>query len=116
MVLINNVTFGDYFYINVDVVFLRMFFCAETRNHACNTLVFVLVLQGGGGGMSSNTLMSRPGMGSVGQMGGGYAGAKDMVNNGLSPSQNQVNIHKRIVIHWWVELQLQPVSCQRTPQ
>jgi len=40
------------------------------------------------GGMSSSmTPMSRPGMES---MGGGYAGAKDMANNGLSASQNQV--------------------------
>lgn len=40
--------------------------------------------------MSSNiTPMSRPGIGS---MGGSYAGASDMVNNGLSANQNQVSI------------------------
>lgn len=39
--------------------------------------------------MSSNvTPMSRPDMES---MGGGYAGANDMANNGLSANQNQVN-------------------------
>ncbi|KAM7421244.1 hypothetical protein PAMA_015408 [Pampus argenteus] len=43
---------------------------------------------GTGGGISSDvTPMSRPGTGS---MGGGYAGANDMVNNGLSANQNQV--------------------------
>ncbi|CAJ1062699.1 replication protein A 32 kDa subunit [Xyrichtys novacula] len=41
-----------------------------------------------GGGMGSNiTPMSRPDMGG---MGGSYAGAMDMVNNGLSGNQNQV--------------------------
>lgn len=41
-----------------------------------------------GGTMDINTTpMSRPGMGN---MGGGYAGANDMVNNGLSANQNQV--------------------------
>lgn len=39
--------------------------------------------------MSSNvTPMSRPVKES---MGGGYAGANDMANNGLSANQNQVN-------------------------
>uniref|UniRef100_UPI0037E99632 replication protein A 32 kDa subunit n=1 Tax=Semicossyphus pulcher TaxID=241346 RepID=UPI0037E99632 len=41
-----------------------------------------------GGGMSSNiTPMSRP---DTGSMGGSYAGAREMVNNGLSANQNQV--------------------------
>ncbi|KAK2909998.1 replication protein A 32 kDa subunit [Channa argus] len=41
-----------------------------------------------GGGMSSNVMaILQPGMGS---MGGGYAGANDMTNNGLSANQNQV--------------------------
>lgn len=47
-----------------------------------------------GGGMTSNIAsLSRSNIGNkgtVGGMGGGYAGATDMVNNGLSPSQNQV--------------------------
>ncbi|XP_040899874.1 replication protein A 32 kDa subunit [Toxotes jaculatrix] len=44
---------------------------------------------GAGGGMSSNiTPVSRPGI--MGGMGGGYAGANDMANNGLSANQNQV--------------------------
>ncbi|XP_042281245.1 replication protein A 32 kDa subunit [Thunnus albacares] len=48
-------------------------------------------MSGAGGGMSSSvTPMSRPGMGSIGGMGGGYAGANDMTNNGLSANQNQV--------------------------
>nr|XP_020445899.1 replication protein A 32 kDa subunit [Monopterus albus] len=48
-------------------------------------------MSGAGGGMSSNlTPMSRPGMGGIDTMRGGYAGANDMVNNGLSASQNQV--------------------------
>ncbi|XP_030250039.1 replication protein A 32 kDa subunit isoform X1 [Sparus aurata] len=43
---------------------------------------------GVGGGMSSNaTPMSRSGMDN---MGGSYAGANDMTNNGLSANQNQV--------------------------
>lgn len=43
---------------------------------------------GVGGGMSSNvTSMSRSGMDN---MGGSYAGANDMTNNGLSANQNQV--------------------------
>lgn len=42
-----------------------------------------------GGGMSSNiTTMPRPVMESMG--GGGYSGANDMANNGLSANQNQV--------------------------
>lgn len=42
-----------------------------------------------GGGMSSSiTPMSRPTTGGMG--GGSYAGANDMVNNGLSANQNQV--------------------------
>lgn len=45
-------------------------------------------MSGAGGGMSSNaTPMSRPGKESPG---GSYAGANDMVNNGLSANQNQV--------------------------
>uniref|UniRef100_A0AAR2IPT0 Replication protein A C-terminal domain-containing protein n=1 Tax=Pygocentrus nattereri TaxID=42514 RepID=A0AAR2IPT0_PYGNA len=47
-------------------------------------------MAGGGGGMNSSIMpMSRPGMGSMG-MTGGYSGANAMVNNGLSPNQNQV--------------------------
>ncbi|KAG7475327.1 replication protein A 32 kDa subunit [Solea senegalensis] len=43
------------------------------------------------GGVSSNaTPLSRPATGNMGGMGGGYTGANDMVNNGLSASQNQV--------------------------
>lgn len=43
--------------------------------------------------MSSNvTSVSRPGMGSAGPITGGYAGANDMANNGLSGNQNQVSI------------------------
>ncbi|KAM7383171.1 hypothetical protein PAMP_002844 [Pampus punctatissimus] len=44
----------------------------------------------GGGISSSDKPMSRPGMESRGGMGGGYAGANDMANNGLSAHQNQV--------------------------
>lgn len=53
-------------------------------------LNFVFLQSGGvGGGMSSNaTPMSRSGMDN---MGGSYAGANDMTNNGLSANQNQVN-------------------------
>ncbi|XP_028280751.1 replication protein A 32 kDa subunit [Parambassis ranga] len=41
-----------------------------------------------GGGMSSSvTPMSRP---AIGGMGGSYAGANDMMNNGLNANQNQV--------------------------
>ncbi|XP_028435784.1 replication protein A 32 kDa subunit isoform X1 [Perca flavescens] len=49
-------------------------------------------MTGAGGGMSSGiTPMSRPGnLGNTGSMGGGYAGATDMTNNGLSTNQNQV--------------------------
>lgn len=44
-----------------------------------------------GGGVSSNdTPMSRPSVERTGGMGGGYAGANDMTNNGLSANQNQV--------------------------
>lgn len=43
--------------------------------------------------MSSDiTSMSRPGMGSMGAVTGGYAGANDMANNGLSGNQNQVSL------------------------
>ncbi|KAM9852607.1 replication protein A 32 kDa subunit [Aulostomus maculatus] len=46
---------------------------------------------GAGGGTSSDiTPFSRTGAGSVGGMGGGYAGASDMAYNGLSANQNQV--------------------------
>lgn len=46
---------------------------------------------GTGGGMSSNvTSVSRPGMASGAAVTGSYAGATDMVNNGLSGNQNQV--------------------------
>lgn len=42
--------------------------------------------------MSSNdTPMSRPSVERTGGMGGGYAGANDMTNNGLSANQNQVS-------------------------
>lgn len=54
-----------------------------------NHLNLCLFQSAGGGGMSSNvTPMSRPVKES---MGGGYAGANDMANNGLSANQNQVN-------------------------
>ncbi|XP_018596820.1 replication protein A 32 kDa subunit [Scleropages formosus] len=43
------------------------------------------MMGGAGGGMNSG--MARPGMASIS---GGYSGAIDMSNNGLSPSQNQV--------------------------
>lgn len=52
-------------------------------------ILFLLQSGGVGGGMSSNaTPMSRSGMDN---MGGSYAGANDMTNNGLSANQNQVN-------------------------
>uniref|UniRef100_A0A3P9LDT7 Replication factor A protein 2 n=1 Tax=Oryzias latipes TaxID=8090 RepID=A0A3P9LDT7_ORYLA len=41
---------------------------------------------GGGGGMTAGSV-SKP---AIGGMGGSYAGASDMTNNGLSPNQNQV--------------------------
>uniref|UniRef100_A0A3Q3VTT8 Replication factor A protein 2 n=1 Tax=Mola mola TaxID=94237 RepID=A0A3Q3VTT8_MOLML len=45
-------------------------------------------MSGAGGGMSSNVMpVSRPGSEN---MGGGYAGANNMANNGLSANQNQV--------------------------
>ncbi|XP_031145344.1 replication protein A 32 kDa subunit isoform X2 [Sander lucioperca] len=49
-------------------------------------------MTGAGGRMSSDVMpMSRPGnLGNTGSMGGGYAGATDMTNNGLSTNQNQV--------------------------
>lgn len=62
-------------------------FCCyqESRQH---NLVLFLFQSGAGGGMNINvTSMSRPG---VGSMGGSYAGANDMANNGLSANQNQV--------------------------
>ena len=45
--------------------------------------------------MSSNvTPMSRPDMDrDMGNMGGSYAGANDMANNGLSANQNQVSLN-----------------------
>lgn len=63
--------------------------------NALTQFVFWFLFQSGaGGGMSSSvTPMSRPGMGSIGGMGGGYAGANDMTNNGLSANQNQVRIN-----------------------
>lgn len=39
--------------------------------------------------------MSRPG---VGSMGGGYAGANDMTNNGLSANQNQVSLNNTLIL------------------
>ncbi|XP_034731111.1 replication protein A 32 kDa subunit isoform X2 [Etheostoma cragini] len=49
-------------------------------------------MTGVGGGMSSEvTPVSRPGnLGNTGSMRGGYAGAADVTNNGLSANQNQV--------------------------
>lgn len=48
--------------------------------------------------MSTNVNpMSRPGMDS---MGGSYAGANDMANNGLSANQNQVSLN---VVIWLLE-------------
>ncbi|XP_047454344.1 replication protein A 32 kDa subunit [Mugil cephalus] len=48
-------------------------------------------VSGAPGGMSSNIMsLSRPAVGSMGGMGGSYAGANDMANNGLSGNQNQV--------------------------
>lgn len=42
---------------------------------------------------SSVTPVSRPGMESIGGTRGGYAGANDMANNGLSANQNQVQLN-----------------------
>ena len=54
------------------------------------SLVSFLFQPGAAGGMSSSvTSMSRSGKES---MGGAYAGANDMVNNGLSANQNQVSL------------------------
>ena len=57
-------------------------------------LIPFLLHQGSGGGMSSNvTPMMKTEMGSkgtMGGMGGSYAGATDMTKNGLSGNQNQV--------------------------
>lgn len=64
-----------------------------------NHLVLFLFQSGAGGGVSSSvTPMSRPGTES---MGGGYAGANDMANNGLSANQNQVTLklYIRILEH-----------------
>ncbi|XP_005925645.1 replication protein A 32 kDa subunit isoform X1 [Haplochromis burtoni] len=48
-------------------------------------------MSGAGGGMSSSAMpMSRPTMGGMDGNVGGYAGANDMTNNGLSANQNQV--------------------------
>lgn len=61
-------------------------------------LVLFLFQTGVGGGMSSNvTSMSRPDMGG---MGGSYAGANDMVNNGLSANQNQVSLNDILVLEF----------------
>lgn len=61
-------------------------------------LVLFLFQSGAGGGMSSNvTPMSRPDMGS---MGGSYAGANDMANNGLSANQNQVSINDVLIFEF----------------
>lgn len=54
-------------------------------------LVLFLFQSGARGEMSFNaTTMSRPGVGSAA---GGYAGANDMANNGLSANQNQVSLN-----------------------
>lgn len=61
-----------------------------------NLVLFLFQSSAAGGGMTSNIAsLSRSNIGNkgtVGGMGGGYAGATDMVNNGLSPSQNQVRL------------------------
>lgn len=58
----------------------------------CN---FILFQSGAGGGMSSSAMpMSRPTMGGMDGNVGGYAGANDMTNNGLSANQNQVSLNK----------------------
>ncbi|XP_044062635.1 replication protein A 32 kDa subunit isoform X2 [Siniperca chuatsi] len=67
----------------------------EITSHMLEVVQAHMVLSkpqsGAGGGMSSHvTPMSRPGIDSMGGMGGGYAGANDMTNNGLSANQNQV--------------------------
>lgn len=63
--------------------------CAVTVKMCRNHFILCLFQSAGGGGMSSNvTPMSRP---DKERMGGGYAGANVMANNGLSANQNQVN-------------------------
>ncbi|KAK7887271.1 hypothetical protein WMY93_026892 [Mugilogobius chulae] len=61
--------------------------------HAHMALCKPQAMTSAGGMNSSMTPMSRTNMGNVGTMGGmgsGYSGANNMVNNGLSASQNQV--------------------------
>ncbi|XP_028836491.1 replication protein A 32 kDa subunit [Denticeps clupeoides] len=46
---------------------------------------------GGGGGINTSMMpMSNSGMGSMSNMGGAYSSVSALVNNGLSPNQNQV--------------------------
>lgn len=58
--------------------------------HAHMALCKPQTMTGAGGMNSSMASMPRTNMGSMASMGGGYAGANSMVNNGLNPSQNQV--------------------------
>lgn len=83
----------------VNLAFLSVF---NTRGHVYNNLVLFLFQTGAGGRMSSDVMpMSRPGnLGNTGSMGGGYAGATDMTNNGLSTNQNQVSLNHVSIVEF----------------
>lgn len=71
--------------------------CLSKKIVSTDGKVWVLFQVGGvGGELSKVPPMSRM---ATGNMGGGYTGASDMVNNGLTASQNQVSFND--LTFWW---------------